>query len=113
MTLWAAACQVSSLHGLLQAVTLEWVAISSPGDLPTQGSNTQLLCLLYWQEDSLPLSHLGSFSAHRRWQISLLTCLGTMRVAAYEDATSFIPNQDTAPLLSWTKTTPVMWTGVP
>ena len=27
---------------------------------PTQGSNLQLLHLLYWQADSLPLSHLGS-----------------------------------------------------
>ena len=26
----------------------------------TQGLNTHLLCLLHWQVDSLPLSHLGS-----------------------------------------------------
>ena len=31
-----------------------------PGDLPTQGWNPQLLCLLHQQADSLPLSHLGS-----------------------------------------------------
>ena len=31
---------------------------------------------------------------------------GHTRVAAYEDATSFLPNQDAAPLLSWTKTSP-------
>ena len=29
------------------------------GIFPTQGSN---LCLLHWQADSLPLSHLGSLS---------------------------------------------------
>ena len=29
------------------------------GIFPTQGSNPCLLCLLYWQADSLPLSHLG------------------------------------------------------
>ena len=27
----------------------------SPGDLPTQGSNLHLLCLLHWQVGSLPL----------------------------------------------------------
>ena len=39
-----------------------WSGLPCPasGDLPTQGSNPHLLCLLYWQVDSLPLSHLGS-----------------------------------------------------
>ena len=42
----------SSVHGILQARTLEWVAISSSRELfPTQGSN---LGLLYLQADSLP-----------------------------------------------------------
>ena len=30
------------------------------GIFPTQGSNPHLLCVLHWQADSLPLSHLGS-----------------------------------------------------
>ena len=30
------------------------------GIFPTQGLNPCLLCLLYWQVDSLPLRHLGS-----------------------------------------------------
>ena len=30
------------------------------GIFPTQGLNPHLLCLLHWQVDSLPLSHLGS-----------------------------------------------------
>ena len=30
------------------------------GDFPTQGSSPCVLCLLYWQADSFPLSHLGS-----------------------------------------------------
>ena len=48
----------SSVHGILQARILEWVAISySKGTFLTQGSNP---CLLHWQADSLPLSHLGS-----------------------------------------------------
>ena len=48
----------SSVHGLLQARILEWAAISfSRGIFLTQGSN---LHFLYWQTDSLLLSHQGS-----------------------------------------------------
>ena len=36
------------------------VPFPSPGDLPTQGLNLHLLCLLQWQADSLPLSHSRS-----------------------------------------------------
>ena len=32
----------------------------SSGDLPDQGLNPHLLCLLHWQADSLSLSHRGS-----------------------------------------------------
>ena len=47
----------SSIHGILQARTLEWVAISSSrGIFLTQRLNPHLL---HWQADSLPLSHLG------------------------------------------------------
>ena len=43
----------SSVHGILQARTLEWVAMpSSRGIFPTQGSNPCLLQLLYQQADS-------------------------------------------------------------
>ena len=41
----------SSLHGILQARILQWVAISS-----SRGSN---LCLLHWQAGSLPLAPPG------------------------------------------------------
>ena len=48
----------SSVHGIFQARTLEWVAFPSPEDLPlAQESN---LRLLHWQVYSLPLSHLRS-----------------------------------------------------
>ena len=41
-----------------------WSGLLFPslGDILTQGSNLNLLYLLYWQVDSLPLSHLGSQS---------------------------------------------------
>ena len=46
----------SSVHGILQARILEWVATpSSRGIFPTQGSNLCLLRLLHWQVGSLPL----------------------------------------------------------
>ena len=48
----------SSVHGILQARRLEWVAMpSSRGIFPTQGSN---LSVLHWQADSLSLSYQGS-----------------------------------------------------
>ena len=47
-----------SIYVISWARILEWVAISfSRGILLTQGSH---LCLLYWQVDSLLLSHLGN-----------------------------------------------------
>ena len=68
LTLWDPAdCSPpgSSVHGNFQARILEWAAISSSRG-SSQGSNLRLQCLLHWQVDSLPLSHLGSPSW---WQI--------------------------------------------
>ncbi|MCB2687161.1 hypothetical protein KQ755_14935, partial [Listeria monocytogenes] len=46
-----------SVYGIFQEKILEWVAISSSrGIFPTQGSNPNLLSLLHWQVDSLPLA---------------------------------------------------------
>ena len=48
----------SSVHGIFPTRILEWVAISSSrGIFPTRKSS---LHILHWQENSLPLSHLGS-----------------------------------------------------
>ena len=47
---------VSSVHGILQARILEWIAISF--SILTRGWNQCLLCLLHWQADSLPLAPL-------------------------------------------------------
>ena len=48
---------VSSLHGILQARILEWVALSSPGDLPNSGIKPRSPAL---QADSYHLSYQGS-----------------------------------------------------
>ena len=48
----------SSVHGIFQAGILECVCHALLQRIfPTQGSNSCLLRLLYWQADSLPLSH--------------------------------------------------------
>ena len=44
----------SSVHGILQAGILEWVALLQ-GIFLTQGLNPHLLSLLHWQVDSLLL----------------------------------------------------------
>ena len=50
-----------SVHRIILARILEWVAISSSlGIFPTQRLNPHLQHLLYWQANCLPLSHLGS-----------------------------------------------------
>ena len=50
----------SSVHGISQAKILEWVAISSPRDVPKPGIGPVLPDhLLHWQVDSPPLSHQG------------------------------------------------------
>ena len=50
----------SSVHGILQARILEWVAIPfSRGVFSTQGSNQHLLSRLHWQVGCLPLAPPG------------------------------------------------------
>ena len=44
----------SSVHRVLQAGMLEWVAISYSGDLPNPGVEPASLCLLHGQAGSVP-----------------------------------------------------------
>ena len=53
----------SSVHGILQAKILEWVAIFiSRGSFLTQGLNLSLLCLLHWQASIL--HYCATWKAH-------------------------------------------------
>ena len=57
----------SFVHGILQARILEWVATPFATPSQPQGSNTGILCLMYWQAGSLPLvppgkSHICKYS---------------------------------------------------
>ena len=76
----------SFVLGIFQARILEGVAISySTGSsllFPTQGLNMSLLCLLHWQVDSLPLSHLEGpclreVQMHKSQQHTLLQAITT------------------------------------
>ena len=53
----------SSVHGILQARVLEWVAIPSPRIFLTHGLN---LHLLHWRQILYHLSHQGSPGARER-----------------------------------------------
>ena len=50
----------SSVHGILQARILEWVAIASSRDLPDPGIKLTSPLSPSGQAESLPLSHQGS-----------------------------------------------------
>ena len=52
--------QGSSVHGILQARILEWVAFSTPGDPPDPGIKPASLVSPALGANSLPLCHLGS-----------------------------------------------------
>ena len=61
VTPWTITCQAPLSMGILQARTLEWVAMPFSCEIfPTQRSNPHLLHLLHWQTGSLTLSHQGS-----------------------------------------------------
>ena len=51
----------SSVHGVLQARILEWVAISSCRDLPKQGIESKFLVSPHWQQIDY---HYTTWKAH-------------------------------------------------
>ena len=50
---------IPSVRAILQARTLEWVAMPSPGNLPDPGTEPHLLCLLHWRSCSSSLVSPG------------------------------------------------------
>ena len=77
-----------SVHGILQAGILEWVAVhSSKGIFPIQGSNSSLLSLLHWWASSLPLAPLGKHTLHMRPELVCTSSfVGDPGITAHEDA---------------------------
>ena len=58
----------SSVHRILQARILEWVAMPSSRESSAQGSNPYLLHLLHWQTGSLPRVPPGKPSCEHRFE---------------------------------------------
>ena len=71
MTLWTVACQAPPPVGFSRQKY--WSGLPCPplGIFLTQGSNSQLLHFLHWQEGSLPLAPLGKSSATTSLKIHL------------------------------------------
>ena len=70
----------SSVHGIIQARILEWVAISYLRRCSWSRDWTQVSCVsLHWQSDSLPLSHLGSHKPYASLVAQRLKRLPAMR----------------------------------
>ena len=61
-----------TVHGILQARILEWVAFPSPGDLPNPGIKPRSPSL---QADSLPAEPQGKPKNTRVDSLSLLQCI--------------------------------------
>ena len=58
VSLWTVACQDPLSMGFSRQEYWSGFPCPPPGDLPAQGLNPLLLCLLHWQMDSLSLSYL-------------------------------------------------------
>ena len=72
----------SSVHGTFQARYWSELPLLQ-GIFRTQGSNSCLLCLLYWQVSSLPLSHRGGpLSSLSTVQFSSVQSLSHVRLFA-------------------------------
>ena len=73
----------SSVHGILQARILEWVAIPSPGDLPDPGIESRSPAL---QADSLPTEPPG------KWLPTLVNvCISRSVMLTLHDSTDCGP----------------------
>ena len=59
VTTWTVACQAPLSMEFSRQEYWSGLPFPTSGVFSTQGSNPHLLRLLHWQEDSLPLSHLG------------------------------------------------------
>ena len=81
----------SSVRGIFQTRVLERLPCPPPGDLPEQRLSSRLLCLLDWQDGSLPLAprrkpnpikkvQVKLYGAGNSTQASIITCVGKASV---------------------------------
>ena len=64
VTLWTIAHQATLSIDFSRQEYWSRLPFPPPGELPNPGIKPASLCLLHWQEDSLPLCHLGSLGIH-------------------------------------------------
>ena len=83
---WTVAPSGSSVHWILQARILEWVAMPSSGGIfLTQGSNMCLFCLLHWQAGSLPLAPPEECQVDQRSSPVMVSKKGPGKVGNHRD----------------------------
>ena len=90
----------SSIRGIFQARVLEWGAIAFSRE---SSPHRDQICLLNWQADSLPLSHLGS---PKKWYAaaaakSLQLCLTLCNPIDRSPHGSSVPGILQARILEW------------
>ena len=88
----------SSVHGILQAGILEWVAISSSrgSSWPRDQTHPRLRCLLHWQVASLPLASLGKVLKEVRGVKNLTQCFAH-RICTLNKSQPLLPESDFFP----------------
>ena len=102
----------SSVHGILQARILDWVAFTSPEDIPDQRSNLHIRWVLHWQADSLPL-----WEAHKSNESCAILLLKhylnkEMVVHIYSGVLAIKRNTLESFELRWTNLEPITWSEV-
>ena len=80
----------SSVHGILQAGMLEWIAISFSVKSSQRRDQTHVsLCLLHWRADSLPLVPPGKPIYPKRLILSQELCSDCFHLSLPEKSSSF------------------------
>ena len=99
-TPWTVACQPSQFMGFSRQSTGVGCLALLQGIFPTQGSNVLVLCLLHWQEGSLPLAprmnsttfYLSIFLSVEDWVISSVS---PSKLYCCEHSCNFLPGKPT------------------
>ena len=92
----------SSVHGILQARILEWVAMSSSRGSSQPRDPTRVSCLLHWQAGSLPLMPPGKIFEISQ-SVHLLSCIRLFEIpwtAAHQASLSITNSQSLLKLMS-------------
>ena len=92
----------SSVHGILQARILEWVAMPSSRGSSLPRDPTRVSCLLHWQEGSLPLTPPGKIFEISQL-VDLLSCVRLFEIpwtAAHQASLSITNSQSLLKLMS-------------